>query len=398
MGGHHVRMQTVIGDGAALLRLSKRIKVAGIGIGTAASLEVVTNAIAVHIGWTIAAAHIEGVELVAIAIAVTGGNAVAATDAALIGDVAKAVAVASGDAAAATHATFIELVSVAIAVASRDAAAAADPTLISDVAKAIAVASGDAVAAADAALIGDVAKAIAVASGDAAAATHTALIELIAIAIAISSGNVRASARVDFTGSAADAAGIIHLARSVIIGRIGVVIARSLIGTALGFIRIANAISIDIREAITATHIDGIKLVAIAVAVAGRNAVAATDAALIGDVAIAVAVASGDATAAAHAALIGVGAIFRGRFTSIGDVEGHSDRVSAAGEVLHIQGAAQNAICGQLRQQHAVVRIGESIGVAIENVPDSTDHIIDHDVTSCCASSWIESRDPILVG
>jgi len=51
-----------------------------------------------------------------------------------------------------------------------------------------------------------------------------------------------------------------------------------------------------------------------------------------------------------------------------------------------------------LRQQHAVVRIGESIGVAIENVPDSTDHIIDHDVTSCCASSWIESRDPILVG
>ena len=398
MGGHHVRMQTVIGDGAALLRLSKRIKVAGIGIGTAASLEVVTNAIAVHIGWTIAAAHIEGVELVAIAIAVTGGNAVAATDAALIGDVAKAVAVASGDAAAATHATFIELVSVAIAVASRDAAAAADPTLISDVAKAIAVASGDAVAAADAALIGDVAKAIAVASGDAAAATHTALIELIAIAIAISSGNVRASARVDFTGSAADTAGIIHLARSVIIGRIGVVIARSLIGTALGFIRIANAISIDIREAITATHIDGIKLVAIAVAVAGRNAVAATDAALIGDVAIAVAVASGDATAAAHAALIGVGAIFRGRFTSIGDVEGHSDRVSAAGEVLHIQGAAQNAICGQLRQQHAVVRIGESIGVAIENVPDSTDHIIDHDVTSCCASSWIESRDPILVG
>ena len=165
--------------------------------------------------------------------------------------VAVAVTISGGDVAAAT---FVD-----------GAGSVADPTSVHRtdtgvdvVADAVVVGVGRAVSVADAdrvelahAVVDIVADAVSVRIGGAVTATDAEGVCLVAVAVAIAGGDVGTAAFVDGARSVADAA-LIEL-------------------TDTGVDVVTDAVAIRIRGTITATHAEGVELVAIAVTVAGRN-------------------------------------------------------------------------------------------------------------------------------
>ena len=99
--------------------------------------------------------------------------------------------------------------------------------------------------------LGIVANAVSIFVRRARSATHAKGVKLVAVAVAVAFGNVRAAALVDVAWAVAHAA--------------------SIKGSYAVVNVVADAVSVFVRSAVTATHAKGVKLVAVAVAVALWN-------------------------------------------------------------------------------------------------------------------------------
>ena len=258
--------------------------VAGRRIG--AIVDIIADAVEVHVGSASATAHTEDVFDIAAAIAVTGRNTTSTTDTtfiqvgtgligwivvvagrqvrAVVRIVADAVQVGVDTASSANPAD-VQLVAEAIAVAGRDAGSATHATLVergaSPIGRVIVVAGADI-----AAVVVGIADAVTV-GVDSGSATVTTGVELVAEAIAIAGWNAAA---------AADAA-LVECGT----GRIGcvIVVAGADIRAVVGVV--TDAVPVDVGGAGATAVAEGVELVAAAIAVAGRDACASADTTLI---------------------------------------------------------------------------------------------------------------------
>ena len=202
------------------------IVVASLRIVTGLFLHIVADAIGIHILRAVTTADTDGIELVPIAVAIArgdvgtsacinGARTVADTTGiklahAIVHVIAHAVSVGVGRAIATAHADCVGLVAIAITVAGRNAVTAANAALIELVAIAVAVAGWNATAAANAARVNHIAIAITIACGNAVATANAALVH--------------------------------HGTGAVVIGSIGIVVARRGVRATGHFVLVANAV------------------------------------------------------------------------------------------------------------------------------------------------------------
>ena len=245
---------------SALVDLSWTVAHTARVIAAYAVVHIVADAIHVSVSCAVTATHAQGVELVAVTVAVASrdvrtsalvdlswtvahtARVVAAY--AVVDVVADAIGVRVRRAVTATHAQGVELVAVTVAVASRDVRTSALVDLSWTVAHTARVVAAYAV-------VDVVADAIGVGVSCAVTATHAQGVELVAVTVAVASRDVRTSALVDLSWT------IAHTAR--------VIAAYAVVDI------VADAIGVRVRRAVTATHAKGVELVAVTVAVASRD-------------------------------------------------------------------------------------------------------------------------------
>jgi ppGpp synthetase/RelA/SpoT-type nucleotidyltranferase len=221
-----------------------------------AFVHVITDAIGIRIGCTVAPTGTQGVKLVAVAIAVPLGDvsAAALVDAtwsiadatsikrthAVVHIITDAIGIHIGCALATTYAQGVKLVAVAVAITFWDRSATTGKYSSWAIANVTGVKRSYTV-------VHVVANAICICIGCTSPTTYTQGVKLVAVAIAVPLGDVSAAALVDVTWSIADATSI---KRSYTVVHI-----------------ITDAIGIRIGCAFATTVAQGVKLVAIAVAV-----------------------------------------------------------------------------------------------------------------------------------
>ena len=238
---------------------------------TDTGIDVVTNAISIHIGCTGSAANAQGVKLVALAVAIAFRDA--STTACkhrawtvahaasvqfshtFVDIVTNAIHVVVCGTISAAFTERIQCVAIAIAIASRDTFTAAFINLtwtvahttrvrgthavIHIVADAIGIDILQAIASTFIQCVKLVAVAVAVAFWDAVTPTHSAFVKLVAGAVALSLRNARASAHATL---------IQRKARTVFIRGFRIVVARRNIGAARNLVRVADAITIKVKQ------------------------------------------------------------------------------------------------------------------------------------------------------
>ena len=195
---------------------------------THAGIDIVTDAVAVGIRRAVSAADTEGVSLVAVAVTIAGGDVVAATFVDGAGSIADSALIQLSNAR-------VDVVTDAVAIGVGRAVSITDTNRVQLTHTGVHI----------------VADAVSVRIGGAVTATDAEGVCLVAVAVAIAGGDVGTAAFVDGARSVADAA-LIEL-------------------TDTGVDVVTDAVAIRIRGTITATHAEGVELVAIAVTVAGRN-------------------------------------------------------------------------------------------------------------------------------
>ena len=191
---HHIGMQAVIRNRTAVCGLGKRVKVASLGVRTSRAFEVVTDAIFVQIGGTIASAYTHRVQLASVAVAISCGDV--RTTAVINGTrsvanatriqrtyavicvIADAVVVGVSRTGSSANAQSILLVSIAVAVTGGNVRTPAGVNGTGAIANAASVQFTYAV-------IRVVANSIIVGIGSAGAAANVQRVELVAVAIAI---------------------------------------------------------------------------------------------------------------------------------------------------------------------------------------------------------------------
>ncbi|MEC7440104.1 MAG: hypothetical protein VX802_04560, partial [Pseudomonadota bacterium] len=217
---------------------------------------IVTNPVGIGIRHTIATAHSEGIKLVAVTVAVSFRNVRASTlvdgarsvaDAALVvrsdtvvDVVTDAVGIGVRCTVTATDAERVKLVAIAVAVSFRNVRTPALVNGARSVADAALVVRSDTV-------VDVVTDAIGIGVCRAVTATNAQGVELVAVAVAVAFWDVRTSALVDGARTVAHAA-LIH-------------------GAEAFFLVVADAIAVHVGSAVTATHAQGVKLIAVTVAV-----------------------------------------------------------------------------------------------------------------------------------
>ena len=228
-----------------------------------ATIHVVADQVAIHVGCAIATADANRIQFVAFAVTSTWRNAcaptskhrswtvafatniqhahadihvvadailvfvfvtIAATNAECVLLVAIAVAIPCWDAIASTHAAFVELVAIAITIPCGDAIAAANPTFVQLVAIAVAIPRWNAIASTHATCIKLVAIAVAIPCGNAVATAHTTLVQRQARTI------VGVGIVVEIAGRCVGAAQNLGFARTVVVVRLRVKVGRRRIG------------------------------------------------------------------------------------------------------------------------------------------------------------------------
>ena len=188
------------------------VVIARLRIVTGLFLDVVTDAVAVHIGRAVSAAYANGVGLIAIAVAIAvrdvGTSAIvdgpwAVANAAsvhgsdaVVHIVAQTVSVGVCRARAATDPEGVQHIAIAVAGPIRDVLATAVPGSAGAIANAAFINHADA-------FVHVIANAIGVGVGRAASATDTEGVRLTSIAIAVPVGDVGTAAIVDRAGSVA---------------------------------------------------------------------------------------------------------------------------------------------------------------------------------------------------
>ena len=332
---------------------------------TNAIVHVVTNSIRIRVGGTVAIADSNDI-----------GRAHA-----VVYVVADSVGIGIRRAASATHAEGVELIAVTIAVSCRDAGATAfldrtraiaDPTGIQgtdavvhvvtnavriSVSGTVAIAHSDGVGRAHA-VVYVVADSVGIGIRRAASATHAEGVELIAVTIAVSCRDAGATAFLDRTGAIANPTSIkrTHAVVHVVTNAVRISIRRAvavadsegIIGTDAVVDLVANLVSIDIVEAVAITIEVGLRV----------------------------------------GAVVGAAQI-AGRVQRQGCGRGGSARR----EVLDVDRAPDVAVGGQLGEQHASIRIGGAIGIAIVDEPQTADEVIDDHIPP-----GLKRGGPVLVG
>ena len=243
---------------SALVDLTWSVAYTASIVAAYAVVDVVTDAIGIRVSCAVTTTHAQGVELVAVTVAVAGwdvrtsalvdltwsvaytARVVAAY--AVVDVVADAIGVRVSCAVTATHAQGVELVAVTVAVAGWDVRTSALVDLTWSVAYTASIVAAYAV-------VDVVTDAIGIRVGCAVTTTHAQGVELVAVTVAVAGWDVRTSALVDLTWSVAYTASVVAAYAVVDV--------------------VADAIGIGVGCAVTATHAQGVELVAVTVAVAG---------------------------------------------------------------------------------------------------------------------------------
>ena len=323
------------------------IVVAGFGVIAALLLYVIADAVGVGVLGTVTPADADGVSLVAFAVAVASGNFGAATCV----NVARAIANATDIQGAYA---VVHIVTNAVGIGIGRAVSTTDTSGIQHIAITVTRTGRDVIASAcpncsgaiaDATLVNHpnaiihiVADAIFIDVCSAIASAYTQGIRLVAIAIAVTCRNFCTATSVDVAGAIADATGIQVTDTIVHI--------------------IANAIGIGVRGAVATTTAQGIVIEAIA--------------------------------AAATRWAASFEAKWKAQHKEIGVVSFRED--------LHMDRSSQITRSGELPDEHTSIGVGQAIGVSVQDVPHTSNFVVDDNVTAGQSTARFKGQCPILVG